>query len=175
MKGHVAPENLNGGINNQTSASIVFDRQPSYFSLWGMVCCSIVLYVVTGEAAQIWLLSLYSKVPHSILWLSLYTTPPSYRSLPSLCFPFPHSWMQECLVSPLVSRCSKCSWPYGVCVGVSLLCSFLHTAAGPSVTAWVSGVPLCKDVKVCHWASLWECSQMLSCSFSRLPAEVYNA
>lgn len=28
MKGHVAPENLNGGLNNQTSASIVFDRLP---------------------------------------------------------------------------------------------------------------------------------------------------
>lgn len=38
MKGHVAPENLNGGLNNQTSASIVFDRHPSCLSLWGMAC-----------------------------------------------------------------------------------------------------------------------------------------
>lgn len=52
---------------------------------------------------------------------------------------------------------------------------FVCTAAGLSVTAWVSGMPLCKNVEVCHWTSLWERSQMLSYSSSRLPAEVYNA
>lgn len=36
MKAHVAPENLNGGLNNQTSASIVFDRPPPTlpFGVW---------------------------------------------------------------------------------------------------------------------------------------------
>lgn len=65
----------------------------------------------------------------------------------------------------------------GVCVhGCEFIVQlFVCSAAGLSVTAWVSGMPLCKDVEVCHWASLWECSQMLSCSSSRLPAEVYNA
>lgn len=186
MKGHVAPENVNGGWNNQTSASIVFDRHPSYLSLWGMARCSTALPVTMGQVAQIWLLSLYSKVPHSILWLGLhgYIHPPP-PPLPAPCVPFPHScpaWMQECLVSPPVEKVSGvliALWCVYKCVRVRA-CEFIVqlsvcTAAGLSVTAWVSGVPLCKDVKVCHWASLWECSQMLSCSSSRLPAEVYNA
>lgn len=171
MKGHVAPENLNGGINNQTSASIVFDRQPSYFSLWGMVCYSTLFHVMTGQVTYIWLLSLYSKGAHSILWLGLhsYIHPASYHSLFTMLSLSPTPGCR------ITKRCSECSRPCSVCAGVSLLCSSLHTAAKPSVTVWVSGVPLCKDVKVCHWASLRECSQMLSCSSSRLPAEVYNA
>lgn len=44
-----------------------------------------------------------------------------------------------------------------------------------SATARVTGSPLRKDVEVCHWASLRECSQTLSYGSSRLPAEVYNA
>lgn len=52
MKGHVALENLKGGINNQMSVSIVSDRLPVHRSLWAMVCCAAALPAVTGQVAQ---------------------------------------------------------------------------------------------------------------------------
>lgn len=90
--------------------------------------------------------------------------------------PIPHyrfGCMQECLVSlppPLPVR--KC------CVNNCMICPYefiVQLSVWLGVAALVSGVTPCEDVKVCHWASLWGCSQTLSCSSSRLPAEVHNA
>lgn len=101
MKGHVALENLNGGINNQMSASIVFDRLPLYSSLWGMACCKYnspcrdgasgldVTAVTPLEGAPLHLVTGATRL-HSPL-----TSPPP---LPPSCSPFPSPH-----VSPLLA------------------------------------------------------------------------
>lgn len=157
MKGHVAPENLNGGLNNQTSASIVFDRLPSYLSLWGMACCSTALLVVMVQVAQMWLLSLYSKVPRCILWPE-----PTWLRSPSPppppCAPFPHyrlGWMQECLVSPPARKCRERSQPYGVCTSV-FVCGFIVRVLQQD-SAWQPESVACPCVR------MWKCVTGLVC------------
>lgn len=180
MEGHVSPENLSGGWKNQTSASIVPDRHPSCLSLWVVACCGTPLLVMMVRVALIRLLSLFSMVLCSSCdWDCMVT----YTPIPSLhhVFPSPITGSAVCrnaFFHPQWERVVSVNSPMvrmQVCLCEFMVQLSVCTAAGLGVTALVSGVPLCKDVKVCHWASLWECSRMLSYSSSRLPAEVYNA
>ena len=128
MKGHVAPENLNGGLNNQTSASIVFDRRPPSClpPLWGhgtLQYSSPCRDGASGSAMTA--VTLLQGAPlHLVTGPTRLPPPPPPLPplrLPSMHSPFPHyrlGWMQECLVSPTVRKCRECSQPYGVCMCV---------------------------------------------------------
>lgn len=95
MKGHVAPENLNDGLNNEMPASIVFDRHPSYLLPlgYGMLQYSSPSRDEASGSDKTAVTQLQGAPLH------LVTGAP----LPPPCLSVPHfwlGWMQECLVSP---------------------------------------------------------------------------
>lgn len=145
MNGRVPAENLNGGVNNQSRwASCLTGTLPA--------CCRTALLVMTGQVAQTWLLSLYSKVPQCILW-------PGGGGGGTRCYI--HNLLP---LLALLDAGMVCLTPAGrvqrvftdlwcVCVHGSefIVQLFVCTAAGLSVTARVSGTALWKCVtgRVC--------------------------
>lgn len=172
MKGHVALENLNGGLNNQTPASIVSDRHPACLCLWAVALLQSSSPCQDGASgsdmsAAVTLLQRCPPPLHLVTGATWLHTPlPTHSpSLPPSCHDFPaptvgSAGCRNALSHPEWESVASVRRPFVcVCVCVAWLCG----GTGLSVTAWVSGVPLCKDVKVCHWASLWEHSWTLSC------------
>lgn len=109
MKGHVAPENLNGGWNNQPSASIVPDRPPPPAFPFGLRRVAVQLSLSwCCKWLGIWLLSLYSKVLHLVTGPTLvtYTPIPSFHHV----FPSPTPGSAVCRNASSHPQWEKVSW-----------------------------------------------------------------
>ena len=177
MKGHVAPEKLNGGLNNHTSASIVFDRLPPPTPpppLGGTACCSTAHLVVMEQVAQPWLPSLYSKVPHSILWPALHgyihtPHPPSCPPPPLHAFPLPplparlDAGMSCLTPSEKVLRAFTALW-CGVCVCVwRAFIEQLSQCVCVCVCVLQQGSAWQPESVACPCVRMWKCVTVLVC------------